>query len=167
MPATEVSIDFDRDGVLWVLAREDIYGAVPAVCSARPPYSTWHSVVRPPIRLKGPMIKRLMGGCIVVGRRWDLPGRRNLRTDMFWLPDGSNSIDRIDLPDGKDIEFIRTLPSGGDTSYAGWLDIEEGSAVISYYSSHEHKMDEPRSIASDAYPLETPADIFLADVSYA
>ena len=48
-----------------------------------------------------------------------------------------------------------------------------GAAVVSYYSSHEHKMDEPHAnnaaFANDAAHAEhsTPADIFLADVSYA
>ena len=111
--------------------------------------------------MQGPLIKRLAGGCVLVGRRWDLPGRRNLRIDVFWLEDG------------RDPCFVRSLPSGGDTSYAGWLDVGEGAAVISYYSSHEHKMDEPHAnnaaFARDQAHAEhsTPADIFLADVSYA
>ena len=161
IPGSEVSIDFDPDGVLYALAREDGYGSVPAVCVAEPPYTQFRSVTRPAIRLQGPMIKRMPGGCLLAGRRWDLPGRRNLRTDLFWLPDGG------------DVELIRSLPSGGDTSYAGWLDLAEGAGVISYYSSHEHKMDEPHAnnavFDKDTAHAEhsTPADIFLADVSYA
>jgi hypothetical protein len=107
------------------------------------------------------MVKRLDGGCVIVCRRWDLPGRRNLRTELFWLSDG------------RDIELVRALPSGGDTSYANWLDIGRGAAVMSYYSSHEHKMDEPHAnnarFAKDSAHAEhsTPADIFLAGISYA
>ena len=45
--------------------------------------------------------------------------------------------------------------------------------MVSYYSSHEHKMDEPiendEVFRRDGAHAEhtTPADIFLADVSYA
>jgi len=161
VPGNETSIDFDTKGVLWALVRDDSHGSVPTLCSAEPPYSSFRSVTRLPIRLQGPLVKRLDTGCLVVGRRWESPGRRNLRTDVLWAEDG------------RDIEFVRSLPSGGDTSYAGWLDLGPGAGVMSYYSSHEHKMDEPHEnsavFARDSAHAEhsTPADIFLADVSYA
>ncbi len=161
VPGNGISIDFDANGVLWALVRDDSHGSVPTLCRAEPPYSSFGSVTRLPIRLQGPLVKRLDTGCIVVGRRWESPGRRNLRTDVLWAEDG------------RDIQLIRSLPSGGDTSYAGWLNLEPGAGVMSYYSSHEHKMDEPHAnnavFARDAAHAEhsTPADIFLADVSYA
>lgn len=161
VPGNEVSFDFDQQGRLWALVREDTYGSVPAVCVADPPYSAFKSAVRLPLRMQGPMLKRLEGGCAIACRRWEQPGRRNLRTDLLWLGDG------------QDLQVIRSLPSGGDTSYAGWLDLGPGAAVISYYSSHEHKMDEPHAnnacFAKDGAHAEhsTPADIFLADISYA
>ena len=161
VPGNEVSFDFDSDGKLWALAREDTYGSVPALCTAAAPYTSFDSVRRLPIRLQGPMLARLGGGCAIACRQWNPPGRRNLRTDLFWLPDG------------RDLQLVRSLPSGGDTSYAGWLDVAEGAALLSYYSSHEHKMDEPHAnsaaFAKDAAHAEhsTPADIFLADISYA
>ena len=156
----EVYLDFDQKGVLWALVRDDNRGCIPALCTAEPPYSRFRSVMYLPMRLQGPMIKRLEGGCVVVCRQWDAPGRRNLRTDLFWLEDG------------RDLRFVRTLPSGGDTSYAGWLDAGPKRAVLSYYSSHEHKMDEAHAddtlFAQDGAHAEhsTAADIFLADVSY-
>ncbi len=159
VPGNEVALDFDANGRLYALVREDGHGSVPALCTAEPPYASFSSVTRPPIRLQGPMLKRLDGACVLAGRRWDNPGRRNLRTDLFvW-------------EDGGDPRFIRSLPSGGDTSYAGWLDLRLGRAVISYYSSHEHKMDvsiEEERAHSDTAHAEhsTPADVFLADVCY-
>jgi len=159
----ETYLDFDREGVLWALARHDDPGSgdhIPALCVAEPPYTKFCSVRRLPLDLQGPMIKRLEGGCVIVCRQWDAPGRRNLRTDLFWLGDG------------QDLRRIRSLPSGGDTSYAGWLDQGEGRALISYYSSHEHKMDEPHSndavFEKDGAHAEhsTPADIFVAEISY-
>ena len=161
IPGNEVSIDFAADKTLWALLRDDSNGCIPAVCTAEPPYTSFRSVTRLPIRLQGPMLKRLPDGCVLTGRRWDAPGRRNLRTDLFWLPDG------------QDIQFIRSLPSGGDTSYAGWMDMGDGLGAICYYSSHEHKMDEAhadnaRFVRDTAHAEHsTPSDIFLADVSYA
>ncbi len=160
-PGSEASIDFDSDGTLWALVRDDDFGGAPMLCAADPPYSSWRLAARLPLRLQGPLLKRLPGGCALIGRRWDAPGRRNLRTDLFWLPDGG------------DPQFVRTLPSGGDTSYAGWLELDDGRALVSYYSSHEHKMDEPhvRDAAFQQDPAHaehsTPADIFLARISYA
>lgn len=159
VPGNEVGLDIDPEGRLWALVREDHYGCIPALCTADPPYTSFTSVTRPAVRLQGPMLKRLEGACVITGRRWDNPGRRNTRTDLFiW-------------EDGHDIEFVRSLPSGGDTSYAGWLDLEPGRAVISYYSSHSHKMDigwETEAATTDRAHAEhsTPADIFLADVCY-
>ena len=164
VPGGETYLDFDREGVLWALVRHDDPGSgdhIPALCVAEPPYAKFRSVRRLPLNLQGPMIKRLEGGCVIVCRQWDAPGRRNLRTDLFWLGDG------------RDLRRIRSLPSGGDTSYAGWLDQGEGRALLSYYSSHEHKMDEPHSndavFAKDRAYAEhsTPADIFVAEISYA
>ncbi len=108
------------------------------------------------------MIKSLDGGCVVVCRQVGQDGKRHCaRTDLFWLEDGC------------DPRLVRTLPSGGDNSYAGWLDTGPGRAVLSYYSSHEHKMavphDEDYKLLKDPAHAShsTPADIFLADVSYA
>ena len=114
-----------------------------------------------PTAVGGPMVKRLPIGSVMITRRWDPPGRRNLRTEDLWLPDGGQ------------LQSITRLPSGGDTSYATWLDLGHGRAIVSYYSSHEHKMDVPIDRADllkkdPAYAEHsTPADIFLADISYA
>ena len=160
VPGNEVYLDFDQEGILWALVRDDHRGCIPTLCTAEPPYSRFRSITRLPMKLQGPMLKRLNGGCVIVCRQWDAPGRRNLRTDLFWLEDG------------QDLRRIRSLPSGGDTSYAGWLDQGGGRALLSYYSSHEHKMDEPHAnnavFAKDSAHAEhsTPADIFLAEISY-
>ena len=158
----EISFDFDPDGTLWALVREDSFGSIPTVCVLQPPYDRVERKFRLPMQLKGPMLKRLPGGSAIICRQWDQHHghKRNTRTDLFWLPD-----------DDPVPRFISTLPSGGDTSYAGWLDVEPGRAVVSYYSSHQHKMavapDDP-GLARDGALAEhtTPADIFLADIVY-
>jgi hypothetical protein len=37
------------------------------------------------------------------------------------------------------LEPLLTLPSGGDTSYAGIADAGDGTLRVTYYSSHEGK----------------------------
>ena len=159
VPGNETFLDFGADGRLWALVRADHNGCVPALCTALPPYTRFLTATYLPMRLQGPMLKRLANGCVIVGRNWD-GQRRNLRTELYWLGDQ------------EDIRSVRWLPSGGDTSYAGWLDRGPGQAVISYYSSHEHKMDEPHerdaAFAGDRAYAEhtTAADILLADISW-
>lgn len=158
VPGNETWLDFDRDGRLWALVRDDLFGCIPVLCTASAPYDRLDSVLRLPIRLQGPMLKRLDGGCLVIGRQWDDPGGRNMRTDLFWLGD--------DQP----LRRIGTLPSGGDTSYADWRDLTGSRAVVSYYSSHEHWMDSAVETGEEeenpASSAAHPSDIFLADISH-
>lgn len=154
----ECSFDFAPDGTLWALVREDEHGFIPTICTLRPPWREVEHRFRLPMRLQGPMLERLPGGSVIICRQWELP-RRKQRTDVLWLGDGGGP------------QFVSTLPSGGDTSYAGWLDVALGRAVISYYSSHEHQMDvlpdHPGLKSDPAYAEHTtPADIFLADVAW-
>ena len=159
-PSSEVYLDFDAEGVLWALVRNQFPANELVLCRARPPYTELEVQKRMPTPVGGPMVKRLAIGCVIITRLWDPPGRRNLRSEVLWLPDGG------------ELESITRLPSGGDTSYASWLDVSPGRAIVSYYSSHEHKMDVPIDRADllrkdPAYAEHsTPADIFLADVSY-
>jgi len=153
----EVSLDFDEGGIMYALVRTDHDDCIPSLCVAEPSYTDF-KVTQLPMSLNGPMIKRLEGGCVIACRQWDAPGRRNLRTDVFWLGDG------------EPLRFIRSLPSGGDTSYVAWADVGEGKALASYYSAHEHKMDDPHDIVNpdDEANAEhtTAADIYLADISF-
>jgi hypothetical protein len=151
-PCNEVYLDFAPNGTLWALARDGL-----ALCRAEPPYTSLAIDRRLTITHGGPMVKRLPTGCVIITRQWDPPGRRNLRTEISWLPDGGP------------LRSVTRLPSGGDTSYAAWLDLVPGRAIVSYYSAHEHKMDVPIGFqAKDPAYAEhtTAADIFLADISY-
>ena len=160
-PSSEVYLDFDADGTLWALVRNQFPTNELVLCRAQPPYTELEVHKRMPTAVGGPMVKRLPVGCVMITRRWDPPGRRNLRSEVLWLPD-----------DGQ-LQSITRLPSGGDTSYATWVDLAPGRGIVSYYSSHEHKMDEPIDRAdllrNDGAHAEhsTPADVFLADISYA
>jgi len=167
-PGNEVALDFDNDGSLWTLVRDSTFafGAIPSLCQILPPYTclqersymTFEKILALPIRLHGPMIKRLFGHTVIVGRTWDSPQRSNLRTVVYLWKEGQN------------LEEICVLPSGGDTSYSAWLDTTPGYALLSYYSSHEHRM--ALSFEEEAIPGHpsaehcTAADIFLADICY-
>jgi hypothetical protein len=48
---------------------------------------------------------------------------------------------------GDRLEEFATLPSGGDCSYPGLVELTDGSALVSYYSSHE-KDDDGKSITA-------------------
>ena len=155
----ETAIDFADNGDLYAIIRDDGRGGCPALTILKPLYDSLNSYLRLPVRIQGPMLKRLEKGCLLICRRWDLPGRFNIRTDVLWLEDG------------KDIQWLRQLPSGGDCSYAAWLQTGENKAAVIYYSSHEHKMDpafdEP-GIEKDSAIAEhsTAADIYLANVTW-
>ncbi len=162
-PGNETAIDFDKDGTLWALVRDDQRGQVPALCKINAPYSAIESTRHLPIKIGGPMIKRFNGASVIIARCWNQDDNReqryNTRADVFILEDF------------KEIRHIRSLPSGGDCSYASWADTGEGKALVSYYSSHEHKMDAPcrddNSNEKDLVSTEhnTAADIYLADIS--
>lgn len=169
MPGTETAIDFDENGLLYAFIRDSGYGCgcMPSFVRLEKPYNampeldinTMDLVRVLPLRMVGPMIKRLKNACLLIGRCWDgsitPETRRNTRTDVYIMDDRN------------DPEFCFTLPSGGDTSYASYYGTAPGRALISYYSSHEHLM---------AYPLDdnsgriaehnTFADIFLAEISH-
>ena len=158
VPANETSIDFDNYGTMYALLRNDLNGSIPFLAKSRPPYNDFFSFEALPIILHGPRIKRLDGACVIIGRNWDEPGRRNLRTDIHILEDN------------RVLKFVRSLPSGGDTSYASWLDYENNKALVSYYSAHEYCMDYPIDEEASDDPAapehNTNANIYLAHINY-
>ena len=169
MPGTEVSLDFDAEGRLYAFIRDSAYGcgSIPSVVRLEPPYTampvldgkTMDLVKALNLRMAGPMIKRLKDASLLVGRCWDGGScgdhHRNTRTDVYILEDK------------EEPKFCFTLPSGGDTSYASWCGIAPGRAILSYYSSHEHRMAYPLDDRSGKVAAHnTAADIYLADISH-
>jgi hypothetical protein len=154
---TEISFDFDKDESLWAIARDDSFNNhLPTCYKLDPPYHQISFSCKLPIKAQGPLVKRMEGALVIIARNWEQPERRNLRTDIYWLEDG------------HDIDHITTLPSGGDTSYADWLECGNGKALVSYYSSHEYGMDFVFGEESHGVTVEhcTPANIYLAEISY-
>jgi len=121
--ANETSLVFAPDDTCHCLLRRDSHKATAQVGTARPPYTqwTWQDLG---VRVGGPkMIQLPDGRFLAVVRLYD----KKVRTGVCW----------IDADAGRLHELL-TLPSGGDTSYAGMV-LHEGVLWVSYYSSHEGK----------------------------
>jgi hypothetical protein len=103
------------------LLRRDGAANTALVGVSRPPYRGW-TWADLGVRIGGPALVRLPDGRIVaIVRLYD--GRE--RTALCWLD-----------PETPRLEEFLTLPSGGDTSYAGVV-YHGGLLNISYYSTHE------------------------------
>ena len=121
--ANETSLVFTRDDACHCLLRRDSHTATAQLGVAQPPYTQWKWKDLG-VRIGGPkMIQLPDGRFLATVRLYD----KKVRTGLCWL----------DAEKGR-LHEILTLPSGGDTSYAGMV-LHEGLLWISYYSSHEGK----------------------------
>jgi len=115
----EVAFQFDAQGAVLGVARR---ASEPAeLIRSQPPYTQWQRSD----------LGHYIGGPLLVawGERMLVGGRRNLpgvgpRTVLSWLVD-----DRL--------HDAAQLPSGGDNSYPGFVQISPTKALLSWYSSHE------------------------------
>ncbi len=121
----ESSLVFLENGDLYALLRRDSQSYTSALGVSKFPYVEWSwSDLNVPIG--GPkMIYMEKQNKFLAAVR--LYGNQSARTSLCW----------IDYEKG-DLKEVLTLPSGGDTSYAGMV-YEEDILWISYYSSHEGK----------------------------
>ena len=117
----ESAIVFDKAQAICLLRRDGNPGSG-LLGFAEPPYTQWEWKDLG-VRIGGPHMIRLEDGRLLAAvRLYD----GKVRTSLCWV-DEAGSIE----------EFV-TLPSGGDTSYAGMV-VHEGILWVSYYSSHEDK----------------------------
>lgn len=114
----ETAFQFESDGSILAIGRR---GRGPAeILRSDPPYRQWDRRD----------LDRYIGGPLLVrwGDRWVVGGRKTIggpaKTSMCWLV-------------GDDLHEFAELPSGGDNSYPGFLQLSPTRAVMSYYSSHE------------------------------
>jgi hypothetical protein len=89
----------------------------------------------------GPLLTKWDGRYLVGGRK---TSGGSPRTALHWLV-------------GEQIHEIAELPSGGDNSYPGFVELSPGRALLSYYSSHE------RDEASQPITAIYLAELELAD----
>lgn len=115
----ETAFLFDQDGgVLGIGRRRD----TAQLLRSHPPYTKWerHDLDR---HIGGPLLAKWGDRMIVGGRH---ATDRGPKTSICWLV-------------GKELHEFAELPSGGDTSYPGFIALSPTKAVMSWYSSHEGK----------------------------
>lgn len=116
----ETAFRFDANGRVVAIGRHG-EGKEAQLLIARPPYQDWErkSLNQP---VGGPLIVAWGDQQLVGGRK--TTGEHGPKTTLNWLIDD------------KLVEFAE-LPSGGDNSYPGFVELGPKRALVSYYSSHE------------------------------
>lgn len=122
---TETTLRFMEDQTMVAMTRRVGNSPEGRVGTAQPPYTDWKFQTANK-RFGGPNFIQLPDGSWLAGSRGY--GEKTT-TDLWWL----------DLESGQFREIL-SLPSGGDTSYPGFVvDRDQNRVLVSYYSSHEGK----------------------------
>lgn len=115
----ETAFRFEPDGSVIAIARRGRDTA--QLLQSRPPYLQWQRTE----------LDRYIGGPLLVrwGERYVVGGRKTLgnvgpKTALYWLAEGR-------------LRELAELPSGGDNSYPGFVELSPTRALVSWYSSHE------------------------------
>jgi hypothetical protein len=118
----ESTIIFQKDGTALCLVRRDAKGVNGLLGSAKAPYKDW-KWADVGARIGGPNFIELPNGRLIgVVRLYDNKTRTSI----------------VELNPNGGIKELETLPSNGDSSYAGLVWHKE-ELWISYYSSHQGK----------------------------
>jgi len=115
----ETAFLFEADGSVVAVGRRGRGAA--QVLRSRPPYAEWDR--RDLDRYVGGPLLVAWGGRHLVGGRANTPDR-GPKTSLCWLQ-------------GDTLHEFAELPSGGDNSYPGFVELSPTRALVSYYSSHE------------------------------
>lgn len=119
----ETAFQFEPDGSIVAIARRGRDAA--QLCESRPPYTAWDR--RDLDRyIGGPLLVRWAGRYVVGGRK--TIGEAGPKTSLCWLVDGT-------------LHEFAELPSAGDNSYPGFIELSPEHALVSWYSSHEKDTD--------------------------
>jgi hypothetical protein len=115
----ETAMLFEENGDLFAVSRRR-GGRTAQVVRMVPPYSRSLRVDLDRY-VGGPLLKKWEGNYVVGGRNLQ---KKSAYVSLCWLKNN------------KLTEFA-ALPSGGDCSYPGFIQLCPGCALVSYYSSHE------------------------------
>ena len=116
----ETAFLLQSDGSVLGIARRG--GGMDAqLLRAKPPYANWErrSLDRP---IGGPLITKWGDHFLVGGRK--TTKEHGPKTSLCWLV-------------GDELIEFAELPSGGDNSYPGFVQLSPTRGLVSYYSSHE------------------------------
>ena len=116
----ETAFLFEPDGRGLAIAR-DGKGEAAGLLTSKPPYESWERTSLG-ASVGGPLVARWGGRLVVGGRK--TTADRGPKTSLAWLDDAT-------------LEEFAELPSGGDNSYPGLVELRDGRALVSWYSSHE------------------------------
>ncbi|MDZ4406035.1 sialidase family protein [Prosthecobacter sp.] len=115
----ETAFFFEKDGSVLALDRNG--GGNSMLASSKPPYTDWNR--RPLDRfVGGPLLVKWSDHILVGGRNQTKD--RGPKTSLGWLV-------------GDKFHEFAELPSGGDNSYPGFIELSPTKGLISWYSSHE------------------------------
>ena len=114
----ETAFRFLEDGSVLAVSRAGSKKA--QLAKAKQPYQSWARRDLPTY-IGGPLLARW-------GDRWIVGGRRSTghgpRTTLYWLA-------------ADQLHPFAELPSDGDNSYPGFVELDNGNGLVSWYSSHE------------------------------
>jgi hypothetical protein len=116
----ETAFLFQSDGAVLAVGRHG--GDLNAqLLRSRPPYTDWErkDLGRP---VGGPLLTKWGDRTVVGGRK--TTKEAGPKTSLYWLAN-------------DELKEFAELPSGGDTSYPGFVELSPTRALVSYYSSHE------------------------------
>ncbi|HPA16223.1 MAG TPA: hypothetical protein PLU30_00650 [Verrucomicrobiae bacterium] len=114
----ETAFLFEPDGSVLAVGRR---GSGPAqLLRSRPPYVEWDRKDLDRY-VGGPLVTKWGDRYVVGGRK---SGKGGPKTSLCWLVNDQ-------------LQEFAELPSGGDNSYPGFVELSRDRALISYYSSHE------------------------------
>jgi hypothetical protein len=116
----ETAFLFEDDGSILALAR-CLQGRNAQICRAKPPFDEWTRTD----------LDRYVGGPMIV--KWGSDILAAGRKTMDEKPPVTTLYELVD----DQLRELTELPSGGDNSYTGFLQLSETTALVSYYSSHE------------------------------
>ena len=123
---TETTLRFLDDETMLAMIRRTGSSPYGWIGQSKPPYTEW-TYQKSNKRFGGPNFVQLPNGTWLAGSRGY--GQQTARTELWWLDPKSHTFDEL-----------LTLPSGGDTSYPGFVVDKKNNRVwVSYYSSHEGK----------------------------
>lgn len=114
----ETAFLFEENGDLVAFSRGN--STESQLARSKPPYQEWDRR-KVDLYVGGPLLVKWKGHYLVGGRRSTGDGPK---TTFYWL-------------ENDDLKEILRLPSGGDNSYPGFVELDENRALISWYSSHE------------------------------
>ena len=114
----ETAFLFEEDGSLLAIGRRGRANA--QLITGRPPYQALERVDLDRY-IGGPLVTKWQGRLVVGGRHTTSSGPK---MSMCWL-------------NGGQLTEFAELPSAGDNSYPGFLQLAPDRAVMSYYSTHE------------------------------